>query len=93
MDNGLRAVRERSMIGAPVTKPTYVCTITEEDVRDPKDGPLARTGLRCRVLTAIGRVQACDVGKRVYRVPTEDGTSDIIQVESREQRDRRLAKK
>ena len=41
---------------------------------------------------AIGNVQAIDVGKWVYRVPTDDGPSYVIQVENDQQRDTRLSK-
>lgn len=40
---------------------------------------------------AIGYIQQCDIGKRVYRVRTNDNTGSILQVESNEQLERRLS--
>jgi hypothetical protein len=39
---------------------------------------------------AIGYVQPVDVGKRVYLVRDEANVSDVVQIESNAQRDRRL---
>jgi hypothetical protein len=42
--------------------------------------------------SVIGYVQPGDVGKRLYRVPADDGEHWIWQCESNAQRDRRLAR-
>lgn len=59
---------------------TYMLTITEEHVRNPRSlgqkyFPLAQ---------CLGRLLLCDVGKRAYE------RNGVWQVENNEQRDRRL---
>lgn len=44
-----------------------------------------------RVSDIMGRVQAIDVGKRVYRVPDGQG-GHVLQVENDDQRNARLAR-
>lgn len=74
----------------PVRTNPHIATIRKSDVG--KHG-LRRAGREIIPMgDAIGRIQAIDVGKRVYRVPTDDGTSYVIQVENDEQRDARLPK-
>ena len=62
---------------------TYMLTITEEHVRNPRSlgqkyFPLA---------SCLGRLMRCDVGKRAYE------HNGVWQVENNEQRDQRLARR
>jgi hypothetical protein len=84
----------RDQVVVDPCRPWLLCTISEEDVCRPKDGPIYTShgiNVVVMILTAIGQLRQDDVGKRVYLVPTDDGTSTVVQVESDEQRDRRLA--
>ena len=64
-------------------------TIASDDVGRPL---LRAWGRSWSVTEFIGRILPGDVGKRVYKVATNDGSSEILQVENDEQRDRRLAR-
>jgi hypothetical protein len=61
-------------------------TITADDVGEPLIHAWGRPWL---VSGFLGRVLPGDVGKRVYRVPTDAGDSHVLQVENDAQRDAR----
>ncbi len=68
----------------------HIATIRKSDIGKFY---LRRAGRKpIHVYGAIGTLQAIDVGKRVYRVPADDPTYYVIQVENDEQRDTRLLK-
>lgn len=64
-------------------------TITRDDVRTTL---IKTTAGMVNVGDVIGKVQARDVGKRLYRVPADAGDSYVWQCENDQQRDERLAR-
>lgn len=64
-------------------------TITEQDVGT---GIIQTEIGTIHAVEFIGRVQRCDVGKRLYRVPNNERNYWFWQMESEKQRDERLAK-
>jgi hypothetical protein len=64
-------------------------TLTREDVGR---AVLDLWGRKWSVQSFMGRILPGDVGKRVYRVPMDDRSGYILQVENDSQRDTRLAR-
>jgi hypothetical protein len=74
---------------APAADPGQMFyTITVEDVGKSL---IETTEGVIRLPEVIGRVMSWDVGKRLYRVPADDGSSWVWQAENGRQRDARLA--
>jgi hypothetical protein len=91
---GVTVMREIQPARLPADPGRVFYTIRPEDVGkgiiDTEIGPIA-------VSDVLGRVQPGDVGKRLYRVPTDGGLPDqpllwYWQAENNQQRDARLAR-
>jgi hypothetical protein len=80
----------REIFTAAETDPGEVFyTITREDVGKTT---IVTTAGPIRMIEILGRVQAGDVGKRVYRMPCDDPAAGWVwQAENDAQRDERLA--
>lgn len=88
----MRGYREvfRPAEGQPGDPGKIFYTITEADLGK---GTLPTTAGPIHVADVIGRVQAIDVGKRLYRVQCDDPAAGWIwQCESDRQRDERLGR-
>lgn len=62
-------------------------TITSDDVGHPL---IRAWGRSWSVTDFMGQILPGDVGKRIYKVATNNGSSEILQVENDEQRAKRL---